>query len=380
MLTFDRQKKNTLGTWWWTIDRFSMLAILLIIAFGAMMVTAASPAVAERIGLDSFYFVRRQSVFLAFSIGIIFIFSLFSPLTIRRIAVVGFGGGLIFLMFVLLFGQEVKGATRWIYIFGFSLQPSEFIKPFFIVVTAWMLSEAKTRKHFHGFKISVFLYVLLISLIILQPDFGMVVVISSVWAGQLFLAGLPLVWIVAIVIFGVVGILSAYTFLPHVAFRIDSFLNSMSEGGNYQVRKSLEAFSHGGIAGTGPGEGKVKLYLPDSHTDFIFAVAGEELGVLVCLIIVGLYAFVVIRGFKRMFEETDLFVVFAVSGLLMQFGIQALINMGVALNLLPTKGMTLPFISYGGSSMLALSIAIGMMLSLTRRRFGVMFNKPKITA
>lgn len=377
-MRFDRQNKNLITSWWWTVDRMALLAILLIIAFGAMLVTTASPAVAERIGLDSFHFLKRQMVFVVVTVVAIFGVSLLSPVTIRRIGVIGFTFGALLLLAVLFFGTEVNGAKRWIFLGSFSLQPSEFMKPLFIIVTAWMLSEAKVRKNFAGFKISIALYVLLVGLLVLQPDFGMAVVVSAVWGGQMFLAGLSMGWIAAFVGFAIVGVLCAYAFLPHVALRIDSFLGSADSGTNYQVRKSLEAFDSGGIFGRGPGEGVVKQNLPDSHTDFIFAVAGEEMGAMVCLIIVGLYAFVVLRGFRRMLTENDLFIVYATSGLLMQFGIQAIINMGVALNLLPTKGMTLPFISYGGSSILALALAMGMMLSLTRRRYGNMLRKPKM--
>jgi cell division protein FtsW len=378
-MKFDRQNQNAVSAWWWTVDRLALLAVFLIIAFGALLVTTASPAVAERIGLESFYFIKRQLVFLSISCFIIVGVSFFSATTIRRIAVIGFAVGVLLLIAVLFVGMETKGARRWISLFGFSLQPSEFMKPLFIVITAWMLSESKIKRNFPGVRIAIGLYVLLVSLLILQPDFGMVIVVSAVWAGQLFLAGLPIIWAAAISVMGIIAVIGAYIFLPHVARRIDLFLGVADSGGNYQVQKSLEAFSSGGIAGRGPGEGVVKQYLPDSHTDFIFAVAGEEFGIFVCLILVGLFAFVVFRGLKRMLGETNLFTVYAVSGLVMQFGIQAMVNMGVALNLLPTKGMTLPFISYGGSSMMAIALSMGMMLALTRKRYGNMLRRRQIT-
>jgi cell division protein FtsW len=205
----------------------------------------------------------------------------------------------------------------------------------------------------------------------------MVVVVTAVWSGQLFIAGLPFLWIAILAVLSIVGLIGAYVTLPHVTHRIDSFLTP-DRYANYQVQKSLEAFHSGGITGRGPGEGIVKQHLPDSHTDFIFAVAGEELGALVCLMIVMAYGFIVIRGMRRLYDETDLFTIYAVAGFLMQFGVQAMINMGVALNVLPTKGMTLPFISYGGSSMLGLAMTMGMMLALTRRRFGNVLVKPRI--
>lgn len=368
-MKFDRQNKNIITSWWWTVDRFSLLAIFLIIAFGAIMVTTSSQAVAERIGMDSFYFVKRQFCFLMASIVILLSISLLPPLAVRRFASIGFALGIFLLIGVLIFGTETNGAKRWIFLFGFSLQPSEFMKPFFIIVTAWMLSESKIRVGFKGFQISFILYAMLAALLIMQPDFGMFVVVTAVWGGQLFIAGMPMLWIYAIVAGGISTLLMAYLFFPHVAYRIDSFIHSGSNA-NYQVTRSLEAFENGGFLGRGPGEGVVKQHLPDSHTDFVFAVVGEELGAVACIIVVALYGFIVIRGLKRMMGETDLFLVYAVSGLLMQFGFQSVINMGVALNLLPTKGMTLPFVSYGGSSMLAIATAMGMMLALTKKRFG----------
>jgi len=376
-ISLDRQNKNIISTWWWTIDKLSLFAILAVIAFGAVMVATASPAIADRIGFDSFYFVRRQLVYLSFSVVILVGISFLSPLYIRRMATLGFIAGIILMLGVLLFGAETNGAKRWIFFGGMSLQPSEFMKPFFVVITAWMLSEAKTRDGFKGFHISFILYGLLAGLLVMQPDFGMFVVVTAVWAGQLFIAGMPMMWVSSIAVAGVFAMLMAYLFFPHVAHRIDNFISTDNKG-NYQVRRSLEAFDSGGFIGRGPGEGVVKQHLPDSHTDFIFAVIGEELGAITCIIVVGLYGFIVIRGFRRMMDESDLFFVHAVSGLLMQFGLQAIINMGVALNLLPTKGMTLPFISYGGSSMLSIAVAMGMMIALTKKRFGYVVKKPKM--
>ena len=368
-MKFNRQNNNVFTSWWWTVDKISLLAILIIMAFGAIMVTTASPAVAERIGLDGSFFIKRQLIFLIVTLFVMLFFSFLSPLAIRRIATIGFGVGIFLLILVLFFSHETKGARRWISIGSFALQPSEFMKPFFIIVTAWMLAESKIRQGFKGVKISMALYGLLALLLLLQPDVGMFVVVSTVWGAQLFLSGVSMLYIGALVVLGIGSLLGAYLIFPHVSHRVNKFLGIDADA-NYQVKKSLEAFNSGGITGRGPGEGVVKQHLPDSHTDFIFAVVGEELGAIVCVAIILLYAFIVFRGFKKMLWEKDLFLVYAVSGLLMQFGVQAMINMGVALNLLPTKGMTLPFISYGGSSMIAIAVAMGMMLALTRRRFG----------
>jgi cell division protein FtsW len=237
------------------------------------------------------------------------------------------------------------------------------------VVTAWLLAQYRLRERFPGHWIAVALFILVVGLLIKQPDLGMTVVVSAVWFAQFFLAGLRLVWVAAGMVSGVAGLVGAYFALPHVASRIDRFLDPAS-GDSYQVDRSMDAFMNGGWWGRGPGEGTVKEYLPDAHADFVFAVAGEELGLITCLIIVALFAFIVLRGFSRLLQESNLFVVLAATGLLVQFGLQAIINMASSLELMPTKGMTLPFLSYGGSSLLALGLGMGMALALTRRRFG----------
>lgn len=373
-MAFHRRNQTILGKWWWTVDRLTLSLLAVIILLGAFLVATASPAVAERIGLEPLYFVHRQVVFLALAVPVMLGISLLSPKDIRRLAALAFALGIMSLIVVLIIGSEAKGARRWLFIGGLSIQPSEFVKPVFAVMTAWALARKTESYGFPGYKVAFALYGIFVALLVLQPDFGMTVTVSAVWGAQLFLAGLPLIWILIAALGGIIGIAGAYIFLPHVAKRINTFLDP-TQGDTYQVQRSMEAFSHGGLAGVGPGEGTVKLALPDSHTDFIFAVAGEEMGAITCFVIILLFACVVLRGFIRMQQEQDLFVVYAVSGLLMQFGVQATINMGVALHLFPTKGMTLPFISYGGSSMLAIALGMGMVLGLTRRRFGTVRSK-----
>ncbi|MFQ6017894.1 MAG: FtsW/RodA/SpoVE family cell cycle protein, partial [Kiloniellaceae bacterium] len=241
--------------------------------------------------------------------------------------------------------------------------------PFFAVVAAWMLAAEKAGQGVPGTKIAFALWLAVIGLLVLQPDVGQAFVVTAVWGAQLFLAGLPLIWIGLLAAVGLAGMVGAYFALPHVAARIDGFLDPAA-GARYQIERSIEAFMNGGLFGRGPGEGTVKALLPDAHSDFIFAVAGEELGLVACLIIVGLFAFVVLRGFARLLQEHSLFVVLAGTGLLVLFGLQALINMASALHLMPTKGMTLPFISYGGSSLIGMALSMGMVLALTRRRAG----------
>jgi len=363
--SFSRADLSVIGRWWWTIDRWTLVALLLLVATGAVLTMAASPSAAERIGLDPFHFVRNQFVFLAPAIIGMLIVSMLTPLGVRRLAVVGLTLTLILMVITLFAGLEAKGASRWLSFGGFTIQPSEFLKPCFAVVVAWMFSAQKSEPKFPGKTVASILFISVAGLLILQPDFGMTITVTAVWFIQFFLAGLPMFWVAVGLIGGLGLIVAAYTALPHVADRIDRFTNPAA-GDQYQVNTSLRAFENGGLFGLGPGEGLVKEDLPDSHTDFIFAVAGEEFGALACLLVVALFAFIVLRGFSRVLRDANLFILLAVAGLLTQFGLQALINMGVAVRLLPAKGMTLPFVSYGGSSLIATAIGMGMVLALTR--------------
>ncbi len=368
-MTFARIDQSPVARWWWTVDRWSLAALVMLIAFGVVMSLAASPPVAERIGYDGLHFVRRHLAMLPLAVGVMFAVSLQPPRTIRRIAVIGFAISLALLAATFIVGIEIKGARRWINLPGLSLQPSEFAKPTFAVVAAWLFSEQKLRPRFPGNLICAALFLAVVAMLIKQPDIGMAAVVAAVWFSQFFMAGLRLYWVVAGALAGIAGLVGTYMYLPHVRVRVDHFLDP-STGDSYQVNRSIEAFTNGGLWGRGPGEGTIKDVLPDAHADFVFAVAGEEFGVVVCLAIVGLFAFIVLRGFSRMSQEGSLFVLLAATGLLVQFGLQAAINMASSLHLIPTKGMTLPFLSYGGSSMLALGLGMGMMLALTRRRLG----------
>ena len=356
--------KNFVWRWWRGIDQQTVIALGLLFAFSLMLVTTASPAVAMRIGLEESYFSTRQVAYLLIAATVIFTISFMDRYLIKRAAIIGFLLSFILLLLVKFFGYEVKGAKRWINIIGFSMQPSEFLKPCFSVMTAWILSMRENNVP--SFSISIFLYFLVAVVLITQPDFGMLIMVTAVWCVQLFISGLPILWILIAIVGGIMGVFGAYTMLPHVAQRINSFLDPGASE-NYQVTKSIAAFENGGLYGRGPGEGSVKQVLPDSHTDFMFAVAGEEFGAVVCLIIAAIFAFIVIRGLVMLVYEEDRFTILASVGLLAQFGLQSVINMGVTLNLLPTKGMTLPFISYGGSSTLSVAIGMGMLLALTRQ-------------
>ncbi len=370
MIGFARTDTSIMAGWWWSVDRWTLAAIAALMGFGALLTLAASPAVAERIGFDSFYFVKRQMIYLVPAVGVILACSLMAPKGVRRIGVALFLASLILLILALAIGPEIKGARRWITAGGFSLQPSELMKPAFAVVVAWMMSAAKAQENFPGLIIAFFLYGVITLLLVLQPDMGMAALISAMFFAQFFVAGMPLYWIGLAAGLAAGGAVLAYATVPHVTLRVDRFLDP-ALGDNYQVATGLEAFMNGGLLGRGPGEGTIKEVLPDAHSDFIFAVAGEELGLLACLLIVVLFAFVVVRGISRSLESQNLFVLLAVTGLITQFGLQALIHMASTLNLMPTKGMTLPFISYGGSSLIGIAITMGMVLALTRKRVGL---------
>ena len=369
MMSVGRNDTSLFGLWWWTVDRWTLAAVATLIGFGVILILAASPAAGQRIGLDGFYLAQRHLTLLPLALALMFTVSLLSPRWVKRIAVIGFAAAILLCLLTLFVGAEIKGATRWITLAGFSLQPSEILKPTFAVVCAWMFAHGAKDPTFPGAWITAGLGLLSVALLMLQPDVGQTFVLTAVWSVQFFLAGLPMLWVALIAVGAAVALTGAYFVLPHVAQRIDSFLDP-SAGDRYQIQRSMEAFMNGGLFGRGPGEGTVKGLLPDAHSDFIFAVAGEELGLLACLVIVALFAFVVLRGFSRAFHDNSLFVLLATAGLLTQVGLQSLINMASSLHLIPTKGMTLPFISYGGSSLLALALTLGMVLALTRRRVG----------
>ncbi len=366
MTVFSRTDTSLLSNWWWTVDRWLLMTLVMLIGIGIVMTFGASPAIAEKLGLPSFHFVKRQLFFLFLAMIIMFGVSLLSAKWVRRLGVIMFLGCFILLVLTMVAGMEAKGARRWLPMGSFTLQASEFLKPAFIIFSAWMFSEVQKTPGFRGWSIAIFSYLLVVALLISQPDFGQTILISLVWAAQFFMAGLPMIWVLGLVGLGMAGMFFAYILIPHVTSRIDRFLFPES-GDTFQIDTALNAFRSGGLFGRGPGEGVVKKILPDAHTDFIFAATGEEFGVLLCLFLICVFAAIVIRSLLRVMKETDLFIFLAVSGLIIQFGLQAFINLGVNLSILPSKGMTLPFISYGGSSMVAVAIAMGMVLALTRR-------------
>lgn len=366
MVSFSRNSRSIIANWWWTVDKTLLTLLTLLLAIGIFLNFSASPSVANRIGVGSFHFIKRQLFFVPVAYGVMLFLSMQSLKTIRRTAIVGYALTLMLMVVTLFWGEETKGASRWITLFGFSLQPSEFVKPTFAVVAAWLFDGQKKYRDFPGNLLSGSLYILTAVLLLLQPDLGMTIVVTAIWGFQFFLAGLSL-WLVGILgALGIIGGIAAYFIFPHVHVRVDQFLASESNLG-YQIKKSLEAFQSGGFFGRGPGEGVVKMNIPDAHTDFIFAVAAEEYGMLLCLVIVGIYAAIVVRAMIVSAKDNNLFIILSASALAASFGLQGIINMASSLHMMPTKGMTLPFISYGGSSLLATALGVGMLLAITRK-------------
>ena len=346
MSTLARTDNSILARWWWTVDRWNLAAVAVLAMTGAVLALAASPPVALRLGLDTYYFASRQVLYLGIGLFVVVCASLLSPKGVRRLAMAVLAGSMMLMVAVLAVGPEIKGATRWLSFGAMSLQPSEFVKPALAVTAAWFFAQARLQEGYPGNLVATGLFLMVAALLLMQPDVGMTMVVAAVWAVQFFLAGLPIVMVMGIGLAFLMASVGAYFTFGHVRARVDRFFDPSA------------------------GEGRVKEVLPDAHTDFIFAVAGEEFGMLVCVAIVGLFAFVVIRGLSRAYKDDNLFVLLASAGLLVQFAVQAMINLASTLHLIPPKGMTLPFVSYGGSSTVAIALGFGMMLALTRLRPG----------
>ncbi len=362
----SRADRGPLADWFWTIDRYFLAAFILLMGIGFMLSFAASPAVAERIGLDSFHFVERHAMFIVPSIAVMIGLSFLSPRQIRRVAIILLVVSLAMMVLALFIGVEVKGARRWIGVGAFSIQPSEFMKPAFVIVCAWLFSEHARQPEIPGNLFAIILFGIVAALLVAQPDLGQTILTSVVWGGMFFMAGMPWIWIFLLGGVGAGGLVAAYYMLPHVTARFDKFLTG--EGDRFQIETAHEAIVRGGWFGQGPGEGIVKRILPDSHTDFVFSVAAEEFGIVFCMALVLIFSFIVLRGLNHAFKERNDFNRFAVAGLVLLVGIQSMINIGVNLELMPAKGMTLPLISYGGSSQVAICITAGFILALTRHR------------
>lgn len=357
-----------LPKWWRTIDKWSLSCVLILFAVGLLLGLASSPPLAAKNGFDPFHYVQRQAFFGSVALVVMMVMSMMSPLVVRRLAVLGFLGAFVALALLPFFGTDFgKGAVRW-YSLGFaSLQPSEFLKPGFVVVAAWMMAASQELNGPPGRTWSFALCVSIVLMLAMQPDFGQACLVLFGWGVMYFVAGASMFLLVLIAGLVVVGGAVAYANSEHFARRIDGFLSTDVDP-TTQLGYATNAIREGGLFGVGVGEGQVKWSLPDAHTDFIIAVAAEEYGLIMVLCIILLYSCVVVRSLLRLVRERDPFIRLAGTGLACMFGVQAMINMGVAVRLLPAKGMTLPFVSYGGSSVIASGIALGMLLAFTRTR------------
>lgn len=364
---FSRTNRSPLAQWWWTIDRQMVLGVLALVAVGYLMAFAASPAVAQHIDKSIYFFAKKQFVFLTLALGVFLVVSMLPARLIRLFAIILFVGAIGGVIATLFFGVTVKGASRWLLIAGVSVQPSEILKPAFVVVTAILFARQKARFGGHDMWLSLALLIGTCVLLALQPDFGQTILICLVWMCLYYLSGGSLNLIAGLA--GVLIAAGSYVYSSYAYFRsrIERFLDP-STGDTYQVDKAMDAIRSGGVTGVGPGDGRVKSILPDAHADYVFAVAAEEGGLIMGSLIIGLFAFLVWRALWALRDETEHWIQLAAAGLICLFGLQAIINLAVNLNLMPSKGMTLPFISYGGSSLLASAITMGMLVGLMRRR------------
>lgn len=373
----DRTKINFIQKWWLSIDRTMLALIFILMVLGNIFVILASPVVANRIGIATNTFLVKNIIFSAVGFGIIIFLSALNKEQIKILVPACFVFLELLLIIVLLFGTKNKGATRWIYIAGFSLQPSEIIKPFFAVLTSYVFVYFKKENNFNIFFASL-IYSLLALLLVLQPDIGMLILISVIFATQLFLVVKSLKYFFWLGGVAITSLISFYFLFEHFHNRINTFLGGLFLNGekSYQTQKSLSAFANGGILGKGPFEGSIKNYIPDAHTDFIFSVVGEEFGAVICFLIIFLYFYVAIHFILKVIDDSEnKYKYLSTISLSFLFLFQALINMGVTLNLLPTKGMTLPLISYGGSSMIGASITIGLLLAFTKKSYHVLSDR-----
>jgi cell division protein FtsW len=372
---FARTDRSRMGVWWWTTDHLLLGATAILIVLGVLLSFASSPAAAARMNIgDPFHFAVRQCIFSVGSAAILLVVSMMSPRGIRRSAFFIYGVAIAIMVALPLLGHHAKGATRWLEFGGFSLQPSEFMKPALIVLASWMFAEGQKGQGVPGVSIAFVLYAAAVALLLVQPDVGQTVLITIAFGAAFFMAGVPFKWIVGLGAMALAGGVSLYFAFEHVASRVKRFLSPETTD-THQVASAQEAIAAGALFGRGPGEGVMKRHVPDLHTDFIYSVAAEEYGLIFSLLLISLFGFIVIRGLYKSMKLSDPFEQVAAGALFVLVGQQAFINVAVNLNMIPTKGMTLPFISYGGSSMLAMGLTMGMALALTRRRPGAYAQK-----
>ncbi len=367
---FTRTDRSRLSVWWWTTDHWLLGATAALIVTGVVLSFTSSPAEAARLHVsDPFHFAIRQTVFGLGAAVMVVAVSMLSAKGVRRAAVVIYAVTIVMMMALPVIGHSAKGAARWIEFQGFTLQPSEFMKPALIVLCGWMFSEGQKGEGVPGVSIAFVLYGIAVALLLLEPDVGQTILITIAFGAAFFMAGGPIRWILGMGGLALAGSIGIYLSFQHVANRAHLFLHKDGADG-HQVDKAMEAIANGGLLGRGPGEGVMKRHVPDGFTDFIYALAAEEYGLVFSLALIGVLAFLVVRGLFRAMRLTDPYEQVATAGLFVLVGQQAFINIAVNLNMIPTKGMTLPFISYGGSSMLAMGLTLGMAVALTRRRPG----------
>ncbi len=373
---FTRSDRSPLGVWWWTVDRWLLGAAAALIATGVVLSFTSSPAAAARMHIaDPFHFAIRQSVFGVFAMATVVAASMLDARGVKRASLMIYGATILVMMVLPIVGHSAKGAARWIEFGGFSLQPSEFMKPALIALCGWMFAEGQKGEGVPGVSIAFLLYGLAVGLLLIEPDVGQTILITIAFGAAFFMAGVPLRWIFGLGGVALAGSVAVYFTFQHVANRVHLFLHK-DGADTHQVDKALQAIAAGGLFGRGPGEGVLKRQIPDAHTDFIYSAAAEEYGLLFSLGLIAVLSFVVLRGLSRAMRLSDPYEQVAAAGLFVLLGQQTFINIAVNLNMIPTKGMTLPFISYGGSSMLATGLTLGMALALTRRRPGA-FSSPQ---
>jgi cell division protein FtsW len=367
---FQRTDRSRVGLWWWTTDHLLLGATVVLILLGVILQFGTSPAAALRIGIAwPFHFAARQCVFAAAGAVIVVGVSLLEPRGVRRVALGVYLAAMVAMAFLPFVGHVAKGAGRWVEIAGFTLQPSEFMKPALVVLVAWMFAEAR-KGAVPGVSIAFALYLAAVGLLLAEPDVGQTILITAAFGAAFWVAGVPTAWVLAMAGASAAGLAGVYFAFPHVSTRVQGFLHHDKTEGPTQARAAAEAIAAGGAFGKGPGEGVMKLQIPDMHTDFAYSAAAEEYGLWFSLVIITLFAVLVMRGLYKAMKLHDPFEQIAAAGLFVLLGLQAFINIAVNLALIPTKGMTLPFISYGGSSLLGMGLTLGMALALTRRRPG----------
>ena len=372
MLRISRNNVGPVGLWWYTVDRWMLFGLIILGCIGLFFSLAVSPAEAISIKTDTYFFLTRHLIYCCVSLFFLIFISILSPHITRKLSLLIFFLSLIGVFLTLIIGINSGGASRWLPFFGFTIQPSEFLKPSLIVVIAWFLARSQIENNKWIQLIPLFLISLTVALLLQQPDIGQTVLIVLTVMGLMFFNGLPWKIVIGLVSSGILGFVFLYFNFSHVSLRVDNWLNvwfnpESLDSRPTQISSAIDAFENGGLFGQGIGEGWMKYNLPDAYTDFIFAAVAEEGGLFIILLIIFVYGFLIMRGFSKILGLRNYFNQLAASGLLLIFGLQTLFHMAVNLSLVPAKGMTLPFISYGGSSIMALGICMGMFLSLTKK-------------